>query len=248
MLVKLLIEGLCRRGAVRENNEDFIEYGTHPEASFFWGVIADGMGGHQAGEVASEMLAKSVKQAVERLENYNQNWEVWVTQVLQEANQCIFSASKNSAELQGMGTTGVVLVGHKNQYYVGWVGDSRAYLWRKDTLEQLTCDHTAIQYLLDKGAISQMEASRSNTRHILARALGIKNTVEVDSIKGKLKTGDIFMLSTDGLHEVLSSEVISRQIAPFANKQSVCDKLYHQAIELGSRDNISLILIKLDFD
>jgi len=245
--VNVVTEKISVAGNFRPNNEDAIACCESDEKGFFWMVIADGMGGHKAGEVASEMFVKWVKSQLQNIERENvSNWNDWLVNTVVSANLHIFNAAEEDPELNGMGTTGVILVCWQSQYYIAWVGDSRAYLLRDNQVQQVTQDHTAIQYLLDKGAISAREAKRSNTKHILARAIGIKPKVKVDVVSGSLVEGDVFLLSTDGVHDFLANKEIQAYLNQFIQGKSVTSELIDLALVNGSTDNLTFGAVKID--
>jgi len=239
--MKLEVDSNCSVGAHRANNEDAIEFGFDDSADFFWMVVADGMGGHKAGEVASAMLVGQVKEAIESLFGfYQQDWSNWIKNILEKVNRDIYDAAENNSEQRGMGTTGVMVICYQGVMYVGWVGDSRAYLWRQGEIKQLTRDHSAINYLLDKGSITEEEARESDSDHLLARAVGSKKSVLVDLVTEKLATGDMIMLSTDGLHDYLPDAIMQEYLSKYASGQKVADRLVDLAIAQGSQDNLTL--------
>ncbi|WP_444995824.1 Stp1/IreP family PP2C-type Ser/Thr phosphatase [Aliikangiella sp. IMCC44359] len=240
-------EKISVTGNFRSNNEDAIACCENENKKIFWMVIADGMGGHKAGEVASEMFVEEVKEQFGRVEEQEEiNWNEWLLNTIETANLHIFDTAEKNPELQGMGTTGVVLICQATRYYVAWVGDSRAYLWRSNQIKQMTQDHTAIQYLLDKGAISKKEAERSNTKHILAKAIGIKASVEVDIVTGKLQAEDVWLLSTDGIHDFLTSKEIEAYIKKFTKQNNLAKELVDLALANGSTDNLTFGAVKID--
>ncbi|MDQ7049302.1 MAG: protein phosphatase 2C domain-containing protein [Enterobacterales bacterium] len=177
--MKYIFQSISDQGAYRDNNEDAIRFAPVEQANLAWMVIADGMGGHLAGEVASQILVDTVETEMARLVNQNtpyqwdkKQWCNWISNTLQIANHSIYREAQQNASQKGMGTTAVLLVTDGEQAYIGWVGDSRAYLYRfedqQPTLTQLTRDHTMIQALLDKGAISEKEARQSNQKkHVI---------------------------------------------------------------------------------
>lgn len=241
------IQSLCDKGVVRPNNEDAIAYGIKQEQSLLWMIVADGMGGHNAGEVASQILVDYVEQQMQMLTQSSQNdYQTWMKQILLQANQHIFKVAEENAEYQGMGTTGVWLIVANNQLNVAWVGDSRAYLLREQRLTALTQDHTMIQHLLNRGVISKAEAKRSNTKHILSRAIGIKQEVVVDFYSQSIKRGDVLMLSTDGLHGHVAKEVIAGYLAQSVIGREVCQDMVKMAIEYGSRDNLTVGIVTVN--
>jgi len=258
--MKYRVEITCDQGAVRPNNEDAIRYGANKELNFLWMLIADGMGGHNAGEVASDLLVSSVEKSVKHLTSIpEQGWSEWINKQMSDANLVIYNAAQYNNEFKGMGTTGVLVIIAKGQCHIGWVGDSRAYLLREQALTQQTQDHSMIQFLLDKGAITSADAEKSNTKHLLSRAIGVKENVEVDVKSLDIKAGDILMLSTDGVHDYLSKEVIEAYLLKYGasanelvrtdiqskNDSGICEDMVNQAIAQSSKDNLTIGLIKI---
>ncbi|MFQ3210145.1 MAG: serine/threonine protein phosphatase PrpC [Colwellia sp.] len=240
------IKSLCHQGTIRDNNEDAISYGIHKELDVVWMLIADGMGGHNAGEVASAMLVKHIKSAWSKVSITNQaNWLTWITEQLNGANLNIFKQAKNTAGQQGMGTTGVLIVIENNKCHLGWVGDSRAYTLKDKSLVQETVDHTMLQELVNKGAISAETAKNANTKNLLSQAIGVRKKISVDTKTIVINSGDTIMLSTDGLHDYLTEEEISHYLTDFKTKKDVCDDMINQAIDQNSRDNLTVGLINL---
>ena len=241
------VQTSCEQGEVRPNNEDAIRFGSVTELGCLWVAIADGMGGHKAGEVASAMLVEYAESQLSDLSEVpEEGWLEFLCGVLEEANLNIFTAAEENEDYAGMGTTGVIMVCAANCAYIAWVGDSRAYLFRKSSLKQLTQDHTMIQYLLDKGSISEEEAARSNTKHLLSRAIGAKDEIEVDAVSCSLENKDVLMLSTDGVHDHIADAVIAGYLAQSENGNKVTDLMVKQAIDGGSRDNLTLAIINLE--
>ncbi len=248
--MKYIFQNISDQGAYRSNNEDAIRFGELEKANLAWMIIADGMGGHLAGEVASQLLVEKVEAQIAALtdiKDYDQwqesNWCQWISDTLQAANRQIYDEAQKNAEQKGMGTTAVLAILHKNHAYIGWVGDSRAYLFRSDQnspeLIQLTRDHTMIQTLLDKGAITEKEAEQSNQKNMLSKALGVSKQVEVDCICEALQALDILLLSTDGLHDSLSADSLIMSLLQIAKDQPVAYQLVEESIEAGSKDNIT---------
>jgi len=238
----------CDQGAFRPNNEDAICTVKNKALSAFCFIIADGMGGHQAGEVASNIVVTQLEQQFTDLQALpSQGWLNWIKQQLSSANVAIYERAQSQARFQGMGTTAVVAVLFQKQCYVGWVGDSRAYLFSTNHCQQLTQDHTMIQYLLNKGAISASEAENANTKNMLSRALGVKDEVEVDLLSTMTNPSDILMLSTDGLHDYLTVNEITGYMSQYAQKidKNLPDNMVKQAIKQGSKDNVTLGLVKI---
>ncbi len=240
------IKSLCHQGSIRDNNEDAISYGVHKELGVVWMLIADGMGGHNAGEVASAMLADHIKRQWDKVSITNQaNWLTWITEQLNTANLSILEQAKNTVEQQGMGTTGVLMVIENNKCHLGWVGDSRAYTLKNENLLQETVDHTMIQELLNKGAITAEVAKKANTKNLLSQAIGVREKISVDTKTIAINQGDTVMLSTDGLHDYLTEQEINQYLSEFSAEKDVCHDMIYRAMAKNSRDNLTLGLIRL---
>ena len=233
-------------GCVRTNNEDAVAV----DETRALAVLADGMGGYNAGEVASAM-------AVERIGAELGRWldqataDTTAHQVLHamedctdRANRAIFEAANTHADCAGMGTTVVLALLWRDQVLVGHVGDSRAYRWRKGVLTQLTRDHSLLQEQLDAGRITPEQAAHSGYRSWVTRALGVEDTVLLETAQHALLPGDVLLLCSDGLTEMAGDA----QIAAVLGAPEPLAEQARQLIELaragGGRDNISVILIQ----
>ena len=240
------IKSLCYQGAVRDNNEDAISYGTNKESGVTWMLVADGMGGHNAGEVASAMLVDYIQCAWDKISvTKPPHWETWIKSQLNAANIAILNQAKHSIAQQGMGTTAVLIVIDKKECHLGWVGDSRAYTLIDNNLVQETVDHTMIQELVNKGAISAETAKNANTKNLLSQAIGVREKIAVDTVTIAIKNGDTIMLSTDGLHDYLTEQEISHYLSKFSTNKNVCHDMINQAIAQNSSDNLTVGLINL---
>ena len=144
-----------------------------------------------------------------------------------------------------MGTTGVLLVIENNKCHLGWVGDSRAYTFKNKSLVQETVDHTMLQELVNKGAITAETAKNANTKNLLSQAIGVREKISVDTKTIEINSGDTIMLSTDGLHDYLAEEEINRYLAEFSTEKDICHDMINQAIAQKSRDNLTVGLINL---
>ncbi|HBY86170.1 MAG TPA: serine/threonine-protein phosphatase [Colwellia sp.] len=240
------IKSLCHQGSIRDNNEDAISYAVHKELDVVWMLIADGMGGHNAGEVASAMLVDQIKDAWGKVSITKQaSWLTWITEQLNTANLSILEQAKNTVGQQGMGTTGVLMVIENNKCHIGWVGDSRAYTLKNKNLVQETIDHTMLQELVNKGAISAETAKNANTKNLLSQAIGVREKISVDTATIAIESGDTIMLSTDGLHDYLTEQEINHYLSQFSTERDVCDDMVNKALAQNSRDNLTVGLINL---
>jgi len=240
--VKYRLQAFSHRGNYRKNNEDAVGYGVEKSRGFCWLALADGMGGHKAGEVASELAIETIRQALEN--SRRQPSLSLARELLSEANQAIYDQSQCHEAYAGMGTTCVLVLCIGATAYVAWVGDSRCYHWRDGQLTLCTRDHSMLHYLVDKGAMTEEEAEQSSASNILARALGIKSSVQVDGQQIDLQPGDRLLLSSDGLHGVLS-EAQLQQLVTDETDQTQSQRWLEAALSAGSRDNISYVFMSL---
>ena len=226
-------------GRVRHENED--AYVAEPNVF----VVADGMGGHQAGEVASALAASTLR---ERLADGATSVDVVVAAVV-EANAAIFQTAHNNAAQRGMGTTLTAVAvlpaadGRPDQLAIVNVGDSRVYLRRQGELTRATVDHSYVQELLATGHITEAEARAHPRRNIVTRALGIEPTVRVDSWLMPMVRGDRFVLCSDGLVDEVDDDEIHEIIASQTKPQDCADSLVAAAVGHGGRDNVTVIVV-----
>lgn len=217
-------------GRVRETNEDSI---LHKPPVF---AVADGMGGHRAGDVASQ-TALSILGTADVADAAS------LIRAVRAANSAVFERSRAEAGTEGMGTTLTALFAANSRLAVAHVGDSRAYLFRDAELNQITRDHTVVERLVEQGRISREEAERHPQRSYLERALGVDVRVEVDSEELEVAEGDRVMLCSDGLYGMLDVDDIATILAAEQDPQSAADRLCSAAVEAGGVDNVSVIVI-----
>ncbi|MBI2069407.1 MAG: Stp1/IreP family PP2C-type Ser/Thr phosphatase [Elusimicrobia bacterium] len=250
--LKWTVASKSDQGKVRSNNEDNLLV----DESIGLLVVADGMGGHQSGEVASRMatqiLAENLKNLVKSgavPEKTNPNVSAQTNQLafcVRLANQAIFEASKRYAQDRGMGTTLSALWLHDGYCSLAHVGDSRAYIARNGTLEQITRDHSLVMDQVRQGLITQEEAASSNLQHVLSRALGVAETVEADAEEHPLMDGDFLLLCTDGLTRMVSEKEIKTIIDSARNPDSISETLVEAANAAGGKDNVSVIVALIE--
>lgn len=238
-MAALLWGAATDEGRVRDANED--AYVAEPMVF----VVADGMGGHQAGEVASALAASTLR---DRLQGGATSVDVVVAAVV-EANAAIFQTAHINAAQRGMGTTLTAIAvlpaadGRPDQFAIVNVGDSRVYLARGGELTRATVDHSYVQELLATGHITEAEARAHPRRNIVTRALGIEPTVRVDSWLMPLVRADRFVLCSDGLVDEVDDEEIHRIILANAQPQACADALVATAVANGGRDNVTVIVV-----
>ena len=153
--------------------------------------------------------------------------------------------AQKTPEQQGMGTTGVLVVVENKKCHIGWVGDSRVYTLKNKQVNQETVDHTMLQELVNKGAISAETAKNANTKNLLSQAIGVREEITVDTATIAIDSGDTIMLSTDGLHDFITEQEISEYLSMFTDTQDVCHDMIYRAMAKNSRDNLTVGLIKL---
>jgi len=225
---------------VRPNNEDRLVV----DATNHLYMVADGMGGQEHGERASGLAAEIIPRVVhDRLEAKDEA-DSAVKRALEEANQAIIDASKDQPVGRRMGTTTVLALEKNGQVYVAGIGDSRAYLIRNDKVEQLTVDHSVAQALVSSGAITIEEARSSPWQNVLHKFLGCTNMIEgADVLPFTPEGGDRLLLASDGLTNFVSPDDLRTGAQTFTDPQSWIEHLVQQALERGSRDNVTGILI-----
>jgi len=240
-------------GMVRAHNEDSI--GT--EAAIGLAVLADGMGGYNAGEVASgiavALITKETRETVMRIPPYEidaETGEPTATKILRnvvgKANGAIYQAANSQPQYAGMGTTLVVALLCDNHITVAHIGDSRLYRLRDGELRQLTRDHSLLQEQIDSGMISKEMARRSQNKNLVTRAVGIEAEVEPDINTFEVQQGDTFLLCSDGLNDMVEDDDIHLTLGSLsANLALAANQLVQMANDNGGRDNISVILIRV---
>lgn len=227
------IVALTHIGLVRKNNED--SYLSLPEYQLW--AVADGMGGHEGGEIASAIAMSSLKDAIVAGED--------LVAAIQHSHHTIEQAAIDGLGAKGMGSTIVALQIKSNRYQIAWVGDSRAYLYQS-ALKCLTKDHSYVQLLLDQGLIKHEEVDNHPHKHTITQALGgMGKPIAVDTVTGEFQQGDIFLLCSDGLSGKVSVTSIEETLGSHANNlEEKARHLVDKALSAGGEDNITLILIE----
>lgn len=238
-------------GQVRSNNEDSVLANVRLGLA----VLADGMGGYNAGEVASGMatavLGSELEHAFETRPPYEQvagrPWaHAALRDVIAHANAEIYQTAIDQPKCAGMGTTLVAVQFYDNRLAVAHVGDSRLYRLRGETLTQLTRDHSLLQEQIDSGVITPEQARFSQNKNLVTRALGVDAAVDIDVNEYAVQPGDIYLLCSDGLNDMVEDEEIALGVASFAANLPLCaQQLVQMANDNGGRDNVSVILAKV---
>ena len=248
--------GLTDTGIVRAKNEDSIGF----DSALGLVVLADGMGGHRGGEIASSMTVDTVIDTLQHsLPNISageideasgfSRESICIQDAVVEANQKVFQASETNAEHKGMGTTIVVLQFYNNSFSLAHIGDSRCYRVRGDKFEQITKDHSLLQELIDRGFYTPEEARKSMNKNLVTRALGIDPVVMPDIQEDIVLKNDIYLLCSDGLTDLVEDEDIYLTIKQFsANLEEAAKQLITKANQKGGKDNISVMLCRIEDD
>ncbi|MDD4334373.1 MAG: Stp1/IreP family PP2C-type Ser/Thr phosphatase [Desulfotomaculaceae bacterium] len=227
-------------GLVRDLNED--SYCISPENSFF--AVADGMGGHRAGEVASQMALQLLKQALDRRLKGGEKPDRALVDSIKEANGAICRLSAGKPEWQGMGTTVTACLKRNGEILIGQVGDSRAYLLRGNHISQLTEDHSLVQELVKNGSITEEEAFTHPRKNVLTRAIGTGPFLEVDLYHCRVHPGDLLLLCTDGLTRYMRQEELLASVNSSPDLDTAVGDLLKEATGAGGADNITIILVE----
>lgn len=240
----VMMTGLTDPGRMRDGNEDCIA--TRPDIGL--AILADGMGGHLAGEVASRMAVDIVAQHFAAAPD-----TVWagdiaadaIADAIRAANLAIFDAARAKPECAGMGSTIVVALFSSDRMWVGHVGDSRLYRLRDGALTQLTQDHSVIQELVNRGLLTLDEARKTIAKNLVTRALGVEAGIVPDISAQPTEPGDVYLLCSDGLNEVLTDTEIAAALSePASELTATAQRLIDLANERGGPDNISVILAR----
>lgn len=250
----ITIAGLTDPGMVRAHNEDCIV--TDPELGFV--VLADGMGGYNAGEVASGMTTTMMNQGlhdalalqplddIDHQRSLHRAHELLAAEV-ERANAAVLQTSRSQPQCAGMGTTLVGAVFYDDTLTIVHIGDSRLYRLRQGKLEALTRDHSLLQEQLDSGLITEEEARVSANRNLVTRALGIDDVVEPEFNDYAVEVGDVYLLCSDGLNDMLEDADIELTLNTLAgNLPLAAEHLIQAANDNGGRDNVSVILVRIN--
>ena len=235
-------------GMKRLNNEDAV--GVRPDACPWpLAVLADGMGGYNAGEVASAMAVDLVTAALQRGSMRDASEDVArceLVDALKMANTAIYGAAQSCENCQGMGTTVVVALVLPEQILLAHLGDSRAYGWRDGRLLRITHDHSLVQQDIDAGLMTEQEAKNSRLSHLVTRALGVEPEAEAELSQWPLEPLDRIMLCSDGLTDMLDDSALAALFAEQLPLQELLDSLISAANASGGKDNIGVVLMEAD--
>ena len=231
-------------GKVREINQDYYYISDSLDEVQLY-MLADGMGGYNGGEIASKLAITSAKSYIEnnfkQIEKDKESIIQLVGSSMEYANMIVYEKSKEKQELEGMGTTLEICLIYNNKAYIGHVGDSRIYRIRKDVIRKLTKDHSYVQKLIEDKKITREEAKSHPKKNMLTKALGCTPYVEPDIRARNFERGDIFIMCSDGLTNMVDEKRIYELVTQDINKAA--DELIKEANEAGGYDNITVIII-----
>ncbi len=242
--MKISAFGLTDVGQRRETNED--DFLVEPSRGVY--AVADGMGGHAAGEIASRLAIETLQEVLQRPKTADQRMSVedaaeWLREAVVEANRRICESIRLHDERRGMGTTVVALVHSGDEAVVGHVGDSRLYLLRADELLRMTSDHSWVNEQVKLGLMNDDTAQRHPMRNIVTRALGSRPEVLVDLTSIQTQPGDVFLLCSDGLNTMLADEQIHEILrADRLDPEAACRALVENANKRGGDDNVTVVV------
>jgi len=240
-------------GRRRKLNED--NYLVAPEPNLY--AVCDGMGGHNAGEVASQMAIETLASFIER--SHKEKEITWpygldvnlsydgnrLKTAIKLANKKVFRAADNREEYTGMGTTVVAVLVSGDVMTVGSAGDSRCYLLRGGQLTQVTKDDSWVSAALGEGILNSDEIERHPLRNVITKAVGAKETIELDVVEQKFQPGDVVIICSDGLHAMISDDEIQRLLTPVPETlEEAAGRLVDAANEAGGKDNVSVVLLR----
>ncbi len=239
---KIISFGKSDIGLKRSTNEDaFI---LRPEQGFL--ALADGMGGEAAGEVASQIFIDSALMVFSKGESHSERETLKrVQDTFSLANEKISSHVERNPEHVGMGCTAELIAFYHKNFVLGHVGDSRTYLLRQGRLRQLTRDHSLIQDQINQGLLTPVEARRHSLRNVILRAVGAEETLSIDLVRGECFPGDLFLLCSDGLTDLVEDASIQGVLSPRLNLSQKVERLIQLAKSAGGYDNITVILCEV---
>jgi len=243
-MVRLLYSARTDVGMIRSGNEDNFAVNAGGDRGLF--IVADGMGGHAAGEVASEMAVQIIElqlASIKDLEDKSSSERVM--EALRKANRDIHDRTVTEVDKQGMGTTASVLLVNNNRYLIGQVGDSRVYLLRDGALKQLTKDHSYVQEQVDAGFLTPEQARYHPYSNVITRCVGASPDVQPDVYSGDVRVGDLFLVASDGLTGMVDDRRLQILLMSRAEPERKVHALISEANGRGGLDNITAIVVEI---
>jgi len=241
-MLKINSYGMSDVGLKRSNNED--AFVVEPDLGYC--AVADGMGGAASGEIASRIFIETTQEVFSRskITSYQDVIEL-IQKTFQMANEKILNQAAENPRHHGMGCTAELITFYDEQYVLGHVGDSRAYLFRQGKLVRITKDHSLVQDQLDRGVITPFEAKSHSLRHVIVRAVGVDDTIAVDIIRGRYFEGDVFLLCSDGLTDLVDDTIIESALSLHLQLVQRVENLIALAKAAGGLDNITIVLCEV---
>lgn len=231
-------------GKVRDLNED--NY-CISEKGYGLYIVADGMGGHNAGEVASFLVVNSIKDHITKyvsVDMEEQSIKGIIYEAFSRANETVYVHAGENSSCDGMGTTATLALKINSTLYIGHVGDSRAYIIKDGTIKQITEDHSLVAELVRSGSITEVEAMKHPQKNIITRALGTNKTIKVDIFDVDFNHTDILVLCTDGLSNFVDKYEIEKAVLEYGDSNEACERLVSMANKRGGYDNITVLVAK----
>ncbi|NLI91372.1 MAG: Stp1/IreP family PP2C-type Ser/Thr phosphatase [Peptococcaceae bacterium] len=230
-------------GCVRKNNED--SFLILPEFNLF--AVADGMGGHNAGEIASALAIEELRKKAPELNFIDtEGIQNWMQETISEANREVFEASFRDKQTEGMGTTLTALVIRDKKAVIGHVGDSRIYLWRDSAISLLSEDHSMVNELVRLGQLTEEKARNHPHKNVLSRALGVDRTTTIDCYQLEVQEDDVLLLCTDGLTNMIDDEEMASEFSVPGTWEDHLENLKKIVIQRGAPDNFTAVCCVLE--
>jgi protein phosphatase len=233
--------GKTDQGLRRLNNEDTILVDENQGIC----LVADGIGGNAGGEIASRLFSQTAENAFSGVPFQEELRYQILQKVFADANETIFNYAQSQPGCDGMGCTAEMLVLNDDRFMLGHIGDSRTYRLRDGQIKQLTVDHTLVKQQLDQGLITQEEAKHHSFKNVILRAVGIQQNPSLDVLRGNIYPGDMFLLCSDGLTDMVEDDFIKNHLAAVKGIREKVDGLIQEANARGGRDNISVVVVQI---
>jgi len=237
----MIISSATSVGKIRDLNEDAFFVSNPSSTDSVLAIVADGMGGHNAGEIASKEAVNVIKDSILKS---SEEAKSLLIDAIENANSTIYKMSCKKEDLHGMGTTITACLISKNKVTAAQVGDSRLYLVRNRMITQITKDHSFVEMLIENGSITKEDAKHHPQKNVITRAIGTDSSVEADIYEFQAEPDDVILLCSDGLVNMVEDEKILSLIIDCKDFENLADKLVEEAENAGGNDNITVILIK----
>lgn len=233
-------------GKTRPQNQDSY-YVPSTDKQFF--IVADGMGGQKAGSVASKIAVEIMSNYIDEYYNKENDKEGLLKKAVAHTNEIVYRLANENEELKGMGTTVVAALLSDDDIYIVSAGDSRCYLIRNEIISQLTTDNSYVEVLIQRGIITKEEATNHPDKNIITKAIGVEKNIDVDTQRIKAENGDILLLCSDGLtNMVKNEEILEIVLDKHSNLDECVSRLINKAMENGGKDNITVVLVEVQND